>query len=101
VHFTTPQAAMRYLAAAYNSNDIPALRHVTTPVARSALLDMRQEATNLQLTSCSRRSVGDYLCQFRHDYPQHLHRRGHGQATFLVGPAAKPGWYMTVLNECG
>ncbi len=101
VHFTTPQAAMRYLAAAYNRNDTPALRKVTNPVARAALIAMRQEATNLRLNGCSRRAVGDYLCRFRHDYPQHLHRPGHGQATFLAAPAAKPGWYMTVLIDCG
>jgi predicted lipid-binding transport protein (Tim44 family) len=101
VHFTTPQAAMRYLTAAYNRNDTSALRKVTNPSARAALTAMRQEATNLQLTGCTRRAVGDYLCQFRHDYPQHLHRPGHGQATFLAAPAAKPGWYMTVLIDCG
>jgi hypothetical protein len=31
LHFATPQAAMRYLAAAYNRNDLAALKHVTTP----------------------------------------------------------------------
>jgi hypothetical protein len=101
VHFNTPQGAMRYLAAAYNRDDLPALKKVTNASARSALLDMRQEATNLTLTSCSRRASGDYLCQFRHDYPSHLHRSGHGQATFIAAPADKPGWYMTVLMDCG
>lgn len=101
VHFATPQAAMRYLTAAYNRNDTPALRKVTNPAARAALIAMHQEATNLQLTGCSRRAVGDYLCHFRHDYPEHLHRSGHGQAAFLAAPAAKSGWYMTVLMYCG
>src|SRR5262249_556091 len=31
VHFTTPQAAMRYLTAAYNRDDIPALRNHPHP----------------------------------------------------------------------
>jgi hypothetical protein len=101
VHFTTPQGAMRYLAAAYNRDDLPGLKKVTNASARSALLAMRQEATNLALTSCSRRASGDYVCQFRHDYPSRLHRSGHGRATFLAAPASKPGWYMTVLIDCG
>jgi hypothetical protein len=101
VHFTTPQGAMRYLAAAYNRDDLPALKKVTNASARSALIAMRQEATNLALASCSRRASGDYVCQFRHDYPARLHRSGHGHATFLAAPAGKPGWYMTVLIDCG
>jgi hypothetical protein len=101
LHFTTPQGAMRYLAAAYNRDDLPALKKVTNASARSALTAMHQEATNLALTSCSRRASGDYVCQFRHDYPSRLHRSGHGHATFLAAPAGKPGWYMTVLIECG
>ena len=91
---------MRYLAAAYNRNDTPALKKVTNASARAALIAMRQEATNLQLTSCSRRAAGDYTCQFRHDYPEGLHRSGRGHATFLAAPADKPGWYMTVLIDC-
>lgn len=101
VHFITPQGAMRYLAAAYNRDDLAALKKVTNSPARSALIAMRQEATNLALTGCSRRATGDYVCQFRHDYPSRLHRSGHGQATFLAAPADKPGWYMTVLIDCG
>jgi hypothetical protein len=91
---------MRYLAAAYNRNDLPALKKVTTPTSRGALIDLRQEASDLQLTGCSRRPIGDYLCSFRHDFPAYRHRSGHGQATFLAAPADKPGWYMTVLEDC-
>ena len=100
VHFATPDAAMRYLAAAYNRNDLPALKKVTNEPARAALLELRQEATNLQLTGCSPQPRGDYVCSFRHDFPEHRHRVGHGQATFLAAPADKPGWYMTVLLDC-
>jgi hypothetical protein len=100
-HFATPQAAMRYLAVAYNHHDLAALRKVTNASARTALVAMYQEAVNLQLDGCSRRDSGDYVCTFRHDYPQLLHRSGHGQATFLAAPADKPGWYMTVLIDCG
>jgi hypothetical protein len=100
LHFTTPQGAMRYLAAAYNREDLAALKKVTNASARSALLAMRQGATNLTLTSCSRRASGDYVCQFRHDFPARRHRAGHGHATFLAAPATKSGWYMTVLMDC-
>ena len=91
---------MRYLAAAYNRNDLQAMKKVTNPTARKALTAMRQEAANLQLLSCSRRPVGDYLCQFGHDFPASRHHSGHGHATFLAAPADKPGWYMTVLLDC-
>jgi len=101
--FATPQAAMRYLARAYNTHDMVALRHVTTPSARQALLDMRVEAVNLRLDGCERQPAGDYLCTFTHDYPRAMHRKPteHGASTFLVAPALRPGWYMTVLEGCG
>ena len=92
---------MRYLAAAYNRGDLPAMKKVTNASARSALTAMHQEATNLALISCARRTTGDYVCQFSHDYPSRLHRHGHGHATFLAAPASRPGWYMTVLIDCG
>jgi hypothetical protein len=100
-HFATPQASMRYLAAAYNHNDLVALKHVTTPQARTALQAMRANAPNLQLVGCSANAGrGDYSCAFTHDFPVASHRRGHGQAHFTVAPADRPGWYMTVLEDC-
>jgi hypothetical protein len=100
-HFATPQASMRYLAAAYNHNDLASLMHVTTPVARNNLLLMRANATNLQLVSCTANTArGDYTCAFTHDFPVASHRSGHGQAHFTVAPATRPGWYMTVLDDC-
>jgi hypothetical protein len=100
-HFATPQASMRYLAAAYNHNDLVALKHVTTPQARTALQAMRANAPNLQLVGCSANAGrGDYTCAFTHDFPVASHRRGHGQAHFTVAPADRPGWYMTVLEDC-
>jgi hypothetical protein len=100
-HFTTPQASMRYLAAAYNGNDLVSLMHVTTPAARHNLLLMRANAPNLQLVSCAANaSAGDYTCAFTHDFPVASHRSGHGQAHFTVAPADRPGWYMTVLEDC-
>jgi hypothetical protein len=99
-HFTTPEAAMRYLAAAYNRNDVAALKKVTNASARAALTAMRSGAVNLRLESCSRRPTGDYTCDFRHDFPERPLRRGHGHATFLAAPADRPGWYMSILVDC-
>jgi hypothetical protein len=100
-HFATPEASMRYLATAYNGNDLASLMHVTTPTARNNLLLMRANATNLQLVGCKANAArGDYTCGFTHDFPVASHRSGHGQAHFTVAPATRPGWYMTVLEDC-
>jgi hypothetical protein len=100
-HFASPRASMRYLAAAYNRNDLASLMHVTTPAARHNLLLMRANAPNLQLASCTANAArGDYTCAFTHDFPVTSHRSGHGQAHFTVAPATRPGWYMTVLEDC-
>ena len=101
LHFATPEAAMGYLAAAYNRNDLAALKHVTTPEARNNLLFMRPNADNLQLVGCAANPArGDYLCGFTHGFPAALHHSGTGQAHFTVAPADRVGWYMTVLNDC-
>ncbi len=103
-HFATPQAAMIYLASAWNRDDVTELDHVTNPAARAALQSMRSEAVNLRLDHCTPRPQGDYVCFFSHDYPPGTRTTvpgGVGQAVFLVGPAARPGWYMTVLQQCG
>ena len=36
-----------------------------------------------------------------HAYPASMHKKGHGEADFLAGPARNPGWYMTVFVGCG
>ena len=101
LHFATPEAAMRYLAAAYNRNDLAALKHVTTPEARNNLLFMRPTADNLQLVGCTANAGrGDYLCGFTHGFPAATHLAGTGHAHFTAAPADKVGWYMTVLNDC-
>jgi hypothetical protein len=101
LYFETPQAAMRYLAAAYNRHDTVALKHVTTPVARTSLEAMRPMADNLRLVNCKANAGrGDHLCEFTHDYPATARRTGHGQAHFTAAPAARYGWYMTILNDC-
>ena len=93
---------MTYLVAAFNSDDAAALHAVTTPSAYEELTQMRSEAVNLQLQSCTAdANRGDYYCYFSHDYPASLHQAGHGASTILVAPAENPGWYMYSLVGCG
>jgi hypothetical protein len=106
-HFGSPEDAMRYLADAWNRNDLTDLKHVTDPSARDALNDMHQVAVNLRLDHCElNQDRGDYTCYFDHDYPPHasttmaMDDPVTGHAVFTVGPAATPGWYMTVLESC-
>src|SRR5436305_8976628 len=74
-HFDTPQAAMRYLAAAWNRHDIVALKRVTTPDGRAALFNMYRKAVNLPLDRCTAQSgQGDYDRRFSHDYPASMHK---------------------------
>jgi hypothetical protein len=101
VHFDTPQAAMRYLASAWNRRDYAALCQVTNPDARYLLVNMHREAVNLRLKSCGKLMVGAYSCTFIHDYPASMHKQGHGRAWLDVAPARNPGWYMTVFEGCG
>jgi hypothetical protein len=71
LHFATPQAAMGYLASAYNRNDLAALKHVTTPEARNNPLFMRPNADNLRLVGCTANTgLGDFLCGFTHGLRQ-------------------------------
>ena len=111
-HFDTPEAAMRYLADAWNAMDLVKVKHVTTSAARAQLDVMRHEATNLQLRRCTfRPTAGDYSCDFTHDFPTGY--KGHdpeatyaqtdqpGTASFDVGPADRSGWYATLIESCG
>ncbi len=102
-HFATPEAAMRYLAAAWNNHDLVSLKHVTDPNARNALEAMRSEAANLRLDHCTFMAArGDYECYFQHGFPAgYHHTHPLGAAEFTVGPAARPGWYMTYFVGCG
>ena len=105
-HFGSPEAAMRYLAAAWNANDLVSLKHVTDPSARDQLNNMHGVATNLRLNHCDANPAGDYTCYFDHDYPVGVahddmnDESGVGQAVFVAGPADTPGWYMTVFLTC-
>jgi hypothetical protein len=99
-HFATPQGAMRYLATAWNNNDLNQLCHVTNPSARAELNGMHVHASNLRLNHCTKLTAGDYRCFFDHDFPKGMKVTERGHAEFRVGPAGVPGWYMTVFEEC-
>jgi hypothetical protein len=100
-HFDTPEAAMTYLASAWNRDDLADLCQVTNPNARLLLLDMHQEAVNLRLNHCQKNGIGAYGCLFDHDYPKRMRKKGIGHAWLDVAPADTPGWYMTVYEGCG
>jgi hypothetical protein len=99
-HFTTPQAAMTYLAAAYNSDDTAALHAVTGPQAFASLVTMRSSDTDLQLMSCAPRQQGDYVCSFRYSGPPRGPKASR-TAMLIAAPAVNPGWYMyQFLSGC-
>ena len=103
VHFNTPEAAMRYLASAWNRNDLVQLKHVTDPNARAELDLMHEEAANLKFDHCTfTKARGDFECFFTHGFPKGYKSKGPvGTAEFTVSPATKPGWYMTYFIACG
>jgi len=102
-HFATPEAAMTYLAEAWNADDEVSLKHVTNPSARAELDGMHDVAVNLRLDRCDENvEAGDYTCHFRHDFPTTTTTEPGqtGEAVFIAGPADTPGWYMTVFESC-
>lgn len=100
-HFDTPEAAMTYLASAWNRDDLADLCQVTNPNARLLLLEMHREAVNLRLNHCNKDGVASFSCVFDHDYPKRWHRKGVGHTYLDVAAADIPGWYMTVYEGCG
>ena len=111
-HFTTPDAAMRYLVAAYNLHDLKAEMHVTTPDSRAALENERQWVNTFSFHSCTvNPGGGDYSCQFDMVSKVKTTDQGTdsfgadvqqmGEITVLVAPAQRPGWYMYYNEGCG
>ncbi|HEV2889348.1 MAG TPA: hypothetical protein VGX28_03150 [Frankiaceae bacterium] len=94
----TPEAAMRFLARAYNAKDAEALKDVTTPAAREMLNPMREWAANLRLVKCTDTTAGSFDCTFTHSIKGSTET---GHATLRVNPARKQGWYATLVAECG
>jgi hypothetical protein len=108
-HFDTPQAAMTYLAGAWNSHDVQEIDYVTNPAGRAELDSMAAVMVNLQFKSCTANPAGDYTCFFSHDiapstspttYPNPYGYPA-GEAVFTVAPAGTPGWYLTNVIHCG
>lgn len=97
--FLTVEAAMGYLASAYNRRDIDDLKRVTTPEAREQLDGMRPIAPEVRLKACTWGEDGYYGCTFTHTYPKG--QSGLGEMWVSVAPATRPGWYMTVVEGCG
>jgi hypothetical protein len=92
-HFTTPQAAMTYLAAAYNSDDATAMHAVTDAQAFTSLQAMRYSEVDLQFVSCTPRQQGDYVCTVRYSLGSSSNSE-HRAAMLIAAPALNPGWYM-------
>jgi hypothetical protein len=106
-HFDTPEAAMRYLVAAYNAHDLTAERHVTTPDSRDQLETERQWVNTFRFDSCTP-GVGDYSCTF--DMVSMVASAAPSassdasqmnEITVVVAPAKTPGWYMYANEGCG
>jgi hypothetical protein len=100
--FATPEAAMAAMAKAFNTGDTVALKRVTTPPSRQELYDMWPNPVHLRLSRCQQDSGSHaYVCFFPHDPPKGMDPHAVPEATMLVEPAARPGWYMSELMECG
>ncbi|MEO6715341.1 MAG: hypothetical protein ABIM89_18225 [Mycobacteriales bacterium] len=106
VRFRTPEAAMRYLASAYNRHDTAALKKVTNPGARLDLRYMQRTrwAVNLQLKGCEREPSGMASCQFTHDWADAQAKdavaRQSGYAELRVAPVRRRGWVMKSMAGC-
>jgi hypothetical protein len=108
-HFATPDSAMVYLSAAWNSGNVQKLDYVTDPAGRQQMNSMAAQMVNLRFKYCSANPTGDYTCFFSHDiapsdssttYPNPMNYPP-GEAVFTVAPAATPGWYLTDVVHCG
>jgi hypothetical protein len=108
-HFETPDAAMTYLASAWNSNNVRELDYVTNPAGRAQMNSMAALMVNLQFKSCTENPAGDYTCYFNHDIAPSTSPTTYpnpagfppGEAVFTVAPAIGPGWYLTNVIHCG
>jgi predicted lipid-binding transport protein (Tim44 family) len=111
-HFTTPDDAMRYLAAAYNSGDEAAIRHVTTPDSRSQFESERQWVKTFRFRDCTANGAPtwDYNCTL--DIIANVPGVSPNidattglvvmdEVALLVAPAARTGYYVEANEGCG
>jgi hypothetical protein len=108
-HFDTPQAAMTYLARAWNTSNVKGIDYVTDPAGRQEMDSMASLMVNLQFKNCTQNPAGDYTCYFSHNItpstsPTTFPNPDNfppGEAVFTVAPAGAPGWYLTNVIHCG
>jgi hypothetical protein len=108
-HFDTPQAAMTYLASAWNASNVKGIDYVTDPAGRKEMDSMASLMVNLQFKYCTENPAGDYTCYFSHNITPSTSPTTYpnpdnfppGEAVFTVAPAGAPGWYLTNVIHCG
>jgi hypothetical protein len=108
-HFSSPNAAMAYLANAWNTGNVQEIDYVTDPAGRDQMNSMAAQMVNLKFKSCTENPAGDYTCYFMHDIAPNVTGTTYpnpggyppGEAVFTVAPAATPGWYLTEVEHCG
>lgn len=103
---------MRYLAAAYNSGDEVAIRHVTTPDSRTMFEAERQWVTKFRFRDCVANGAPywDYNCTLdivatAPGVTQNIDATTGlvvmDEVALLVSPAARTGYYLNAVEGCG
>ena len=107
---------MRYLAAAYNSGDEVAIRHVTTPDSRTQFEGERQWVKTFHFRDCLANGAPtwDYACVLDIvatvpgvdpssilSYDPATGFPAMDEVTVLVAPAARTGYYLAANEGCG
>ncbi len=110
-HFDTPDAAMRYLVAAYNANNETNIRHVTTPDSRDQFETERQWVKEFRFRDCTPNGAPswDYTCvldilRTMPGVQAATDPAGNeimDEVTVLVAAAARPGYYLEANEGCG
>lgn len=110
-HFDTPEAAMRYLVAAYNANNETNIRHVTTPGSRDQFEPERQWVKEFRFRSCTANGAPswDYTCVLDivstmpgvQAATDPTGNQIMDEVTVLVAPAERPGYYLEANEGCG
>jgi hypothetical protein len=111
-HFATPDAAMRYLAAAYNSGDEVAIRHVTTPDSRSDFEAERQWVKTFSFRDCAAMGAPYWTYNCTLDITANMPGVNPNidattglvvmdEVALEVAPAARTGYYVDAVEGCG